>query len=170
MDFHELAAARSSTRSFRPDPVSEESLRRILEAGRLAPSAKNLQPWRFAVVQSPDALLRVRACYSRDWLRTAPTILAVSGRRSDAWVRSSDGYNSLETDLTIAMDHMILAAEEEGVGTCWIAAFDLPCLKTALGLAGEDEIFAITPLGYAAEGYAPVPKTRRPLEASLTWL
>jgi len=170
MDFHELALKRSSTRSFKNDPVAEESLLRILEAGRLAPSAKNLQPWRFTVVRTAEVLEQVHACYPREWLREAPLVLCVSGRRSEAWVRSSDGYNSLETDLTIAMDHMILAAEEEGVGTCWIAAFDLPCLKSALRLTEDEEIFAITPLGYAAEGYTPVPKKRRPLRESLTWL
>ncbi|ABB22963.1 nitroreductase family protein [Pelodictyon luteolum] len=170
MDFHALAASRCSTRSFTQDPIPQDSLNRILETARLAPSAKNLQPWRFIVIRTPEVLRTVHACYSRDWLQTAPAILVVTGRRCDAWVRASDGYNSLETDLSIAMDHIILAAENEGISTCWIAAFDLPCLRRALSLTGEDEVFAFTPLGYPAEGYTPVPKKRKPLEEIATYL
>jgi nitroreductase len=170
MDFHALAASRCSTRSFTQEPIAQDVLNRILETARLAPSAKNLQPWRFIVVRTPEVLHAVHACYSRDWLQTAPSILVVTGRRSDAWVRASDGYNSLETDLAIAMDHLILSAEHEGIATCWIAAFDLPCLRNAVGLTDEDEVYAFTPLGYQAEGYTPVPKKRKPLEEIATYL
>ncbi len=127
---------------------------RILEAGRLAPSAANRQPWRFLVVSSPEMLAKLRPCYSRQWFQDAPHILAVVGNRGAAWTRKSDGYNSLETDLTIAMDHLILAAEAEGVGTCWIAAFDPPVLREALGLGANEEVFTITPLGYSKAGFS----------------
>jgi len=78
MDFLELAASRCSTRSFKADPIPDEVINRILEAGRLAPSAKNLQPWRFTVVRTPAMLAKVHACYSRNWLYSAPAILIVS--------------------------------------------------------------------------------------------
>ena len=165
MDIHELIARRESIRRYDPArPVDPGTLARILEAGRLAPSACNLQPWEFLVVQSPEALARVRACYDRPWLQGAPQILAVVGSRSQAWVRKADGYNSLETDLTIAMDHLILAAEHEGVATCWIANFDPARLPEALALKEGQTVFAITPLGYPPAGFARRgAKERKPL-------
>ncbi|MDT9545727.1 MAG: nitroreductase family protein [Chlorobium sp.] len=170
MDFLELAAKRCSTRSFATDPIPDEVIARILEAGRLAPSAKNLQPWHFTLVQTPAILAKVHACYSRNWLYTAPAILIVSGRHDNAWVRTADNYNSLETDLAITLDHMILAAAEEGIGTCWIGAFDLHVLKEALGMDEKEAIFAFTPLGYPANDFTPVPKKRKPLNEITTYL
>jgi nitroreductase len=171
MNFYDLVAKRSSVRSFNPEkPIPEAVLHRILEAGRVAPSAKNLQPWRFIVVTSPDQLKKIYPAYARDWIQDAPALLIVTGRRSQAWVRSKDGYNSLETDLTIAMDHLILAATYEGVGTCWIAAFDPEILHEALPLRPDEEIFAFTPLGYAAPDTETRPKSRKTLEEIATFL
>ncbi len=155
MTFHELVAGRESIRSYDPKKeVNEAVLEKILEAGRLAPSAANRQPWRFLLISSQEMLEKVRRCYSGEWFQEAPHVLAVMGSVDDAWVRSKDGYNSLETDLTIAMDHMILAAESEGVATCWIAAFDRDILYEAFSLADNERIFAITPLGYPKKGFA----------------
>ncbi len=149
MEFMQLISRRESVRSYDPGrPVGEAVLTRILEAGRIAPSAANRQPWRFLVVSSPAALARVRRCYAKPWFQDAPHVLAVVGRAADAWTRQKDGYNSLETDLTIATDHMILAAENEGVGTCWIEAYDPDVLREALGLSADQRVFSITPLGY----------------------
>ena len=166
MDFHELATSRKSVRGYDPTrPVPQEVLDRILDAGRLTPSAKNLQPWKFIVVRSPEMLDTVRPCYQREWFRQAPVILIVKGDRNAAWVRQSDSWNSLETDLAIAMDHLVLAAQAEGVSTCWISAFDPVLLHNVLGLTPDEEVFAITPLGYASPDSETRPKTRKPLEA-----
>jgi nitroreductase len=171
MNFHELVAARKSIRRFDPERnVPDEILRRILDAGRLAPSAKNLQPWKFRLISSPGLLQKIHACYARDWIRTAPHLLVVSGSRNAAWVRRQDGYNSLETDLTIAMDHMVLAATFEGVGTCWIAAFDPEVLREALQLEPDEVVFAFTPLGYAAPDDGSLPKTRKTFEEVVEFL
>ncbi len=149
MEFFDLIRNRESIRAYDSTrPVETDKLERILEAGRLAPSAANRQPWKFIVVSSEVMLDKVRACYNRQWFKDAPHILVVTGNEDDAWVRSYDHYNSLETDLTIAMDHMILAAENEGIGTCWIAAFDPKILRAALQLQTNERVFAITPLGY----------------------
>ena len=156
MDFYDLITHRRSIRDYNPDtPVPEDVLHRILEAGRVAPSAANRQPWRFIVVQSEVKLQEVKATYPRSWFQDTPCILAVVGNPNEAWTRSYDGYNSIETDLTIAMDHMILAAAYESIGTCWIIAFDEPMLRKALELADEEVIYAITPLGYSHKGYLP---------------
>lgn len=171
MSFYDLVAERCSIRSFeKNNPVPEDVMKRILDAGRLAPSGKNLQPWSFIVVSSPGMLEKIHPCYSRDWIRSAPHLLVVKGKRSGAWHRAKDGYTSLETDLAIAMDHMILAAAWEGVGSCWIAAFDRDILYGALGLTDDEEIFAFTPLGYATVDYQPVPKNRKPLEEVAVFL
>ena len=172
MDFYELISTRESIRDYDPaKPVEEEKLRRILEAGRLAPSAANHQPWRFLIISSAEMLEKVRPCYQRDWFTHAPNILIVAGNKNDAWARGYDGYNSLETDLTIAMDHMILAAENEGVGTCWIAAFDPEVLREALSLKENDKVYAITPLGYPKEGFKKKGyKNRKPLEEIIHFL
>src|SRR5512133_3081933 len=132
MEFNELIRSRESIRNYDPDkPVPLEILMKILDAGRMAPSACNIQPWKFLVISSYPMLEKVRACYHREWFREAPHILVVTGYKDRAWKRSSDGYNSIETDLAIAMTHMILAAGNEGIGTCWIANYDPVILKDA---------------------------------------
>lgn len=154
MNVLEQIQHRESIRSYDPgQTVESATLERILEAGRLAPSACNRQPWVFIVVQTPAALARVRPCYPRPWFQDAPQILVVVGDRTQAWVREIDGYCPLETDLAIAMDHLILAADHEGVATCWIAHFDPQRLREALGLTPNQEVFALTPLGYPPTGF-----------------
>lgn len=171
MDFHELVASRKSVRGYDPSrPVPQEVLARILEAGRLAPSAKNLQPFKFLVVSSPEMLAAVRPCYEKEWFRQAPHILIVKGDRNAAWVRPSDSWNSLETDMAIAMDHLVLAAHAEGVATCWISAFDSVLLHKVLRLTPDEEIFSITPLGYASPDAETRPKTRKPIEELVEYL
>jgi nitroreductase len=161
VEFSDVIKRRESVRSYDPArPVPKEVLERILEAGRIAPSAANRQPLRFLLVSSPKMLAEVRRCYDKPWFRDAPHVLIVVGKASQAWTREKDGYNSLETDIAIAMDHMILAAENEGVGTCWIAAYDPAALRKALDLSSHEDVFAITPLGYPRAGY--VRKTEKP--------
>ena len=154
MNFHNLIANRESIRSYNKDrKIPEDTLIRILDAGRLAPSACNNQPWEFLLVSSDEMLKKVRPCYKAHWFQAAPHILIVKGFRNKAWIRPTDGYNSLETDLTIAMDHIILAAEFAEIGACWVAAFNPEILKKALELNENEEVFAITPLGYQVDGF-----------------
>jgi nitroreductase len=153
MDFTRVICERESIRSYDPTrPLEKQVLERILDAGRIAPSAANKQPWRFLLVSSRDMLSQVRRSYVKPWFHDAPHILIVAGRTGEAWSRQ-DAWNSIETDLTIAMDHMILAAENEGVGTCWIAAYDPAVLRGALGLGPDDRVYAMTPLGYPKPGF-----------------
>jgi nitroreductase len=154
MEFYDLIHSRESVRNYDPDrPVTKEILERILDAGRLALSACNIQPYKFLVISSSEKLEKVRACYNRDWFKEAPHILIVIGLRDQAWNRSYDGYNSIETDVAIALTHIILAAENECVGTCWIAAYNPVILKEALNLNENQLIFGITPLGYPKPGF-----------------
>jgi nitroreductase len=166
MEYEELIKRRESVRSYDPGrPVPRPVLQKILEAGRIAPSAANRQPFRFFLVSSAETLREVKRCYDKPWFKDAPHVLVVAGRADAAWTRKTDGYNSLETDVAIAMDHMILAAENEGVGTCWIAAYDPDILKKALALGTGDDVFAITPLGYPRAGWTrKTEKSRKKLE------
>jgi nitroreductase len=154
MDFTRLISGRESIRSYDPTkPVEKAVLERILDAGRLAPSAANRQPWKFLLISSREMLTSVRRSYQKPWFMDAPHILVVTGRTGEAWSRQ-DGWNSIETDLAIAMDHLLLAAENEGVGTCWVANFDYTMLRSSLGLSSEDRVYAVTPLGYPRPGFA----------------
>lgn len=166
MDFWDLIHTRASIRSYDPHrPVEEDVLHRILEAGRLAPSAANRQPWRFVVVQSPEKLALLRHAYAKDWFYDAPQVLVVVGDKNEAWRRLQDGYSSLETDVAIAMTFMILAAANEGVATCWIAAFQPEVVREVLGLSPHEEVYALTPLGYPRPDYpGPGPKKRKDLK------
>lgn len=172
MTFHELIHQRESIRNYEPEhPVEMEKLNRILEAGRIAPSAANHQPWRFYLISSSEVLAKVHSCYARSWFADAPHVLIVAGKSNEAWTRQADGYNALETDLTIAMDHMILAAEAEGIGTCWIAAFEPEKLKQCGILEPDEEVFAMTPLGYPREGFVKRGiKDRKPMDEVVRFL
>ena len=172
MEFTELIRVRESVRNYDPElPVPGEVISKILEAGRLAPSACNYQPWKFLVISSPEMLKKVRNCYKREWLSNAPHILIIIGFKDKAWIRSYDGYNSLETDIAIAMTHIILASTNEGVGTCWIAAYDPALLREALALDENQVVYSITPLGYPKAGYEKsVIKNRKPLEKVVKFL
>jgi nitroreductase len=148
-----------------------EILKKILDAGRVAPSACNYQPWKFLVISSSALLEKVKACYRRDWLKEAPHIVVVIGLRDQAWNRTYDGYNSVETDIAIAMTHIILAAENEGVGACWIAAYDPALLKEVLKPGENELIFGITPLGYPKAGYKKtLIKKRKSLEEIIEFM
>jgi len=163
MDFRELVAARRSVRAYLPDPVPEPLLLEVLEAARLAPSACNRQPFRVVVIRTAGRgrdLLRV---YPKPWFVEAPLVLAVCAVPGEAWLRSRyDGWSSAETDATIATDHLLLAAADRGLGTCWIAAFDPAAARDLLGLPDGVVPVAFTPLGWPAD--APAPKERRRLE------
>jgi len=150
MEFYEVVRKRSSIRKYKDRPVEEEKLRRILEAARLAPSAANRQPWHFIVVRDPKVKEELKAAYGREWFYTAPVIICACGDPSSAWVRS-DGKSYLDVDVAIAMEHLILAAAAEGLGTCWIGAFDEEAVKKALGIPEGISVIALTPLGYPAE-------------------
>jgi nitroreductase len=170
MNFQQLIRQRESIRSYETRPVETEKLHRILEAGNLAPSACNRQPWTFYLITKSENLKLMHHCYSGVWMHDAPHILAVAGRRDAAWTRKTDGYNSLETDLTIAMDHMILAATAEGIGTCWISNFDPEKLKQS-GLFQTDEmVFALTPLGYPTKEARGNQKIRNELSELVVYL
>ena len=157
-EFLDLVRKRRSIRRYKPDPVSKEKLDYILEAGRLAPSWGNRQCWRFIVVTGQD---KRRAISTRDWVAEAPVIIVGCARPDLSGSKFDQQYYML--DMGIAMEHMILAAAEQGLGTCWIGGqFDEETVKRVLGIPDDIRVVALTPLGYPAE--TPGPKTRKNLE------
>jgi nitroreductase len=159
MNFQELIKKRYSVRAYRPDPVEEDKLARVLEAARLAPTAANRQAFRIIVLPTKGRETELRRVYGRDWFTEAPLVLAVCAVPAESWVRKTDGWSAAEVDATIAMAHIVLAAAEEGLGTCWIAAFDPGAAREVLGLPADVIPSAFTPLGYPAD--SPTPKKRR---------
>jgi nitroreductase len=159
MNFQALIQARYSVRAYKSDPVGEDKLARILEAARLAPTAANRQPVRVIVIPTKGREKELGRIYPREWFVQAPLLLAVVAVPSEAWVRKHDGWNAAEVDASIVMTHIVLAAAEEGLGTCWVAAFDPAAAREVLGLPIEVIPSAFAPLGYAAD--AAIPKKRR---------
>lgn len=161
MEFQELIRRRYSVREYLPAPVPEEALERILEAGRLAPTAANRQPFRIVVLRTADRREALGRVYSRPWFLQAPTVLCVCGVPGEAWVRK-DGRSHMDVDAAIVMDHVILAATDEGLGTCWIANFDVAAAREVFELRPGEVPLLLTPLGRAAD--RPTPKQRRSLD------
>jgi nitroreductase len=149
MEFAELIESRYSVRAYRPDPVEEEKLEGVLQAARLAPTAANRQAIQFVVVRTKGREEELRRIYDRDWFAVAPIVICACGIPAENWVRN-DGKNYNDVDVAIAMDHLILAAADAGLGTCWIGAFDPEATKELLGLPEGVEPIAFTPLGYPA--------------------
>ncbi len=162
MEFSALIEQRYSVRAYRPDGVDEAQLQRILHAGRLAPTAANRQPIRVIVITTAQAREALTRVYHREWFTQAPLVLAVVAITEEAWTRPCDGVNHHLVDASIVMDHLVLAAANEGLGTCWVCNFDPVEARQLMALPDEVEPVAFTPLGHPAD--LPKPKQRRPLD------
>jgi nitroreductase len=161
MEYSELIAKRYSVRAYRPDPVEDEKLQAVLEAARLAPTAANRQPVQLIVMHTSGREDEIGKIYRKPWFVQAPLVIAVCAISSQAWVRESDRFNARLIDAAIVADHLILEAANQGLGTCWIAAFNVEAARSVLQLPDEAEPVIFTPLGYPAD--QPGPKTRKPL-------
>jgi nitroreductase len=150
MDFSQVIRERRSIRKFRKDPIPDSAFQRLREALSLAPSANNNQPCRFAFVRDQDIRARIvgKACH-QDELLDAPLIVVAGCPRG------------AEFDCAIAMDHLILAAMNEGLGSCWVGWIERDEIRKIFGIPPEIEIPVIVPIGYAAE--SPDARSRKPL-------
>lgn len=150
MQFIELARKRYSVRSYRAEPVEDDKLQLVLEAARLAPTAANRQAFRLIVVHTKDRESELLRIYNRPWFVQAPVVICICAIPNEAWVRM-DGKNYGDVDAAIVMDHLVLAATDLGLGTCWIAAFDPVAAREVLGIPEQVDPIAFTPLGYPAD-------------------
>ena len=166
MMFVELAKERYSCRSFSNRKVDADSLNKIMEAVRLAPSACNKQPWLFYVV-TDETLRKKILAKSRPTFVDAPILIVAVGKHEEAWHRPSDGKDHTDVDVSIAVEHLCLAAAELGIGTCWVCSFDTAATVEALNLPVEHEPIALIPLGYPADGDTAPEKKRKPMHEIL---
>ena len=150
MNFLELVKNRYSCRAYEPHDVEKEKLDYILECVRFAPSAVNKQPWRFHTVSNEDEKTKLQQCYNRDWFKTAPMYIIASILHDEEWVRG-DGKHHGDIDIAIAVEHLCLAATEQGLATCWVCNFDAALCKELFTLPENEEPAVIVPLGYAAD-------------------
>ena len=162
MNVYDAIRARKSVRAFAERDFPEDTLGRLLEAARLAPSASNRQEWRFIVVRDP-AVRRQLAVAARNqkFVGEAPVVLACCAE-TDNHVMSC-GQPCYPIDLAIAIDHIALCAVAEGLGTCWIGAFDEVQVRAILGVPATVRVVELLPVGYPRDP-APVAKSRLPLE------
>jgi len=161
MEYSKLITARYSVRAYRPDAVEDEKLQAILEAARLAPTAANRQPIQLIIMHTAGREEQIGKIYGKPWFVQAPLVIAVCAISSQAWVRESDRFNARLIDAAIVADHLILAAANQGLGTCWVAAFNVKTARSVLQLPDEAEPVIFTPLGYPAD--QPGDKVRKPL-------
>ena len=153
MTFSELAADRYSVRSYSPLPIEPEKLAQVLEAGRIAPTACNIQPQRIKVITDPAELAKVDECTPCRF--GAPMVLLICYDQNVCWKRSFDGASSGEIDASIVATHLMLAAHDVGLGTCWVMYFDPAKTAELFDLPNNIVPVAMLPIGYPAEDAAP---------------
>ncbi len=143
---------RRSVRKYKEDPIPEKDLMRVLEAARLAPSGKNFQPWKFIIVK--DKALKeklAQASAGQFFMAEAPIIIVGCGFPDNCYAHMGRYMKSWSVDVTIALEHLILQAQEEGLGTCWIGSFEEEEVKAILNIPENVKVLALTPLGYPDE-------------------
>ena len=162
MDVYEAIANRKSVREFQDKDVPEEITSRLLEAARLAPSASNRQEWRFIVVRDPATRKQLsEAAMGQKFVGEAPVVLACCAE-TDGHVMAC-GQLCYSIDVAIAIDHITLCASADGLGTCWIGAFDEDKVKGILGIPPQIRVVGLLPIGYPKDP-SRVEKNRLPLK------
>ena len=146
----DIIKKRQSVRSYLDREIPEELLNKVLEAGRLAPSATNRQPWKFIVVKDKELKKQlVPACKNQRFVGEASVVIV--GCATDPSYKMGNGDYSYSVDLAIALDHISLQATDLGLGTCWIGAFYQDKVKEALDIPEDLNVVALMPLGYPKE-------------------
>lgn len=170
MDFKDVIKSRYSCKKYSSRPVEEETLVRILEAGRLAPTAKNLQEQHIYVATRPETLEIIDAVTPCRY--GAPMVLVVAFDKENVYTYPGGKRQSGVEDAAIVATHLMLAAADEGVDSCWLNCFDPDRLHAMLGLPGNEEILMLLDLGYADEKGKPLPNhfSRKPLSDTVSRL
>ena len=170
MEFKEVVRNRYSCKKYSDRKPEADKLAAILEAGRLAPTAKNLQEQHVYVVQSEEILAKIDGVTPCRY--GAPVVLVVAFDKNNVFTYPGGKRDSGVEDATIVATHMILAAADEGVDSCWINFFDPDKMAEAIGLPENEEILMLLDLGYAAEGAGPLPNhsSRKPLAETVSYL
>lgn len=177
MEFTEVIKNRYSCKKYDPaKQLSEQQLKAILEAGRVAPTAKNLQEQHIYVIQSAEALAKIDGCTPCRY--GAPTVLVVAYDKNNVYTYptaqgpGTDHRKSGTEDAAIVATHLMLGAYNEGVDSCWLNCVCIEDLHKALGLPENEEILMLLDLGFAAEGTQPLSNhfSRKPLDETVTYI
>ncbi len=170
MEFKEVVKNRYSCKKYSDKQIEKEKLISILEAGRLAPTAKNLQEQHIYVIQSAELLARIDELTPCRY--GAPTVLVVTFNKDEVFTYPGGKRDSGVEDATIVATHLMLAAANEGVDNCWLNYFDPDKTAKALELPNNEEVLMLLDLGYAADGSGPLPNhgSRKPLNDTVTYL
>lgn len=170
MEFTEVVKNRYSCKKYDGKQISEDQLDAVLQAGRLAPTAKNLQGQRIYVVQSAEGLAKIDELTPCRY--GAPTVLVVAFDKNSVFVYPGEEANSGVEDASIVATHMMLAATNTGVDSCWLNFFDPAAVAKAFDLPENEQVLMLLDLGFAAEGFAPLPNhtSRKPLEETVKYL
>lgn len=142
MSLLDAIVRRRSVRRYKSELVPDEALKNILEAGRLAPSSDNAQPWHFVVVTDPEIKLELSKGIWRSFIKDSAFTIVGCGEKRDKWST---------VDVAIALENMVLAAEAQGVGSCWVGAFEEEEVKELLGIPDDLRVVALVSFGYPAE-------------------
>ena len=148
MELSNIINQRFSVRKYLAKSVERELIIKVLNAGRMAPSAANYQPWYFIVVQKPGNLEKLHQTYPRDWFKLAPAVIIFCADHSQSWKRGFDGKDSADIDISIAVDHAALMATNLGLGTCWVCNFNAKLCSELFNLPGHIEPVVLLPIGY----------------------
>lgn len=166
MELMDVIRERRSIRAYEETPVEREKLLRVLEAGRLAPSARNEQELKFVVVQNKEKIEKLyHACREEAFVREAPVVIAACGTGTDKVMLC--GQHAYPIDVSIAATHMVLRAVDLGLGTCWLGAFHEKKVRDALGIPPDVRVVAIITIGYPR--FQPQPKNRKALEEVISF-
>lgn len=170
MQFEDVINERKSIRNFSDRPVEESDILRILKAGVRAPSAGNIQPWRFTVVRSREAKARLENSLGQRWAAAAPVAIVVALDPRPVQARYGDRGLVLYgiQDCAAATENMLLEAVDLGLSSCWIGAFDEHAVAEAVGLKRPLTPVALLPIGYSAQGSGL--QSRRPLDEVVRWI
>ncbi len=157
---------RRSIRSYTNQAIEEEKLLAILEAGRLAPSALNRQKWHFYVVSNPEKIAQLQIdCRNQKFIGEAPVVIVICSTEERIM---SCGQKASSIDCSIVLSFMLLEANNQGLGTCWLGSFEESDVKKNLGIPQEYVVVGITPLGYPNEN--PAARPRKSLEEIVTYV
>jgi nitroreductase len=171
VEFLDVIARRRSVRHFNSKlTVSDADVTALLEAATAAPTAGNIQPWRFVVVRTNEARDRLAGALHQKWATGAPVTIAVCVDPRPCYARYSDRGERLYAlqDTAAAVENILLAAVDRGLAACWVGAFDEDAVREALGVTAPITPIAIIPVGHSAE--AAGRPARRPLDEVTTWL
>lgn len=150
-------------------PLDHDLISAVIDAARIAPSACNRQPWLFMVVEGEEASQKMFLAYGREWIKSAPAYIVALGKPADAWHRPYDGHDHTDVDLSIAVEHICLAATSLGLGTCWVCNFDPEVLRREFNIPAEYVPVAIIPIGYPAPGSPVTAKSRKTAAEITRW-